>query len=91
MQDLAARWDVRFRNRKKLRAKKWDHGSVTYPVLSVLTVRAELGRDGESTRMGVRAARALTGLSFSVASGQMPSRLFSMTLIVAHRATRTHI
>jgi hypothetical protein len=70
---------------------KWDHRSVTYPVLSVLTVRAELGRDGESTRMGVRAARALTGLSFSVASGHTPSHLFSMTLIVAYHATRTHI
>src|SRR5258708_4166637 len=44
---------------------------VTYPVLSVLTVRADLGRDGGSTRMGVRAARALTGLSFSVASGHV--------------------
>ena len=65
--------------------------SVTYPVLSVLTVRAELGSGGESTRMGVRAARALTGLSFSVASGHVPSHLFSMAPIVAHHLTRTHI
>lgn len=53
---------------------------VTYPVLRVLTVRAKPGRDGGSMRMGVRAARALTGLSLSVASGHMQSRLFSMIL-----------
>ena len=92
MQDLGAGWDVRCKNRNELRAKKKGIiRSVTYPVLSVLTVRAELGRGGASTRMGVRAARALTGLSFSVASGRMPPHLFSMTLIVADHATRTHI
>jgi hypothetical protein len=93
MQDLGARWDVRCRNRNELRAKKKKGiiRSVTYPVLSVLTVRAELGRGGASTRMGVRAGRALTGLSFSVASGHMSPHLFSMTLIVADHATRTHI
>lgn len=89
MQDLVVICDVRCGNRNKIRAKKGVMQLKTYPVLSVLTVRAELGRDGASTRMGVRAARALTGLSFSVASGHMPSHLFSMTLIVALYATRT--
>lgn len=37
-------------------------------MLSVLTVRGERGRGGASTKIGVRAARALTGLSFCVAS-----------------------
>ena len=91
MQDLAAKCDVRCRNRNKLRAKEGYHVIGAYPVLSVFTLRAELGRDGESTRMGVRAALALTGLSFRVASVHTPSHLFSVTLIVAHHVTRTHI
>ena len=49
-------------------------------MLSVLTVRGEPDRGGESMRMGVRAARALTGLSLSVASRHVQSRLFRMAL-----------
>ena len=44
---------------------------MTYPVLSVLAVRAELDRDEGSMRIGERAARVLTGLSLSVASGHV--------------------
>jgi hypothetical protein len=64
---------------------------VTYPVLSVLTVRAEPGSDGGSTRMGVRAARALTGLSFSVASGQCNPIRVQYDPHSRHHAIRTHI
>jgi hypothetical protein len=55
---------------KKVRSEKGKSRSrrKTYPVLSVLIVRARHGRGGGSTRIGVRAARALTGLSLSVKS-----------------------
>ena len=55
---------------RKVRSEKGKSRSQrkTYPVLSILKVHAGPGRAGGSTRIGVRAARALTGLSLSVKS-----------------------
>ena len=89
MRDLAARWDVRCMNKKKLRAKRREHAISDVPSTKRLDGTRRTGQGWRVNENG----RA-RGPSFNGAELQRcfwTSHLFSMALKVAHHATRTHI